>query len=151
MHARFNLALSILIVLFTASAAMSADTYGAGVSLKESTPIAQLLERPAGFEGKTVRIEGVIRAVCTHMGCWMAIAANDKPNGATLLLKVDDGVIVFPVSARGKQVTAQGVIERIGANDPEGHEAAEAHAREGQTAPAAPAQWRLKATGAIIQ
>ncbi len=130
---------------------LAANTYGTGVSVKEATPIAQLLERPAGFEGKTVRIEGIIKAVCTHMGCWMAIAANDKPNGPTLLLKVDDGVIVFPVSAKGKRVAAQGVIERLGTNDHEGHEAAEAHAQaEGRTQPATPAQWRLKATGAII-
>ena len=56
-------------------------------------------------ESDRVSIEGVVTAVCEHMGCWMMLApagaAGEHP--ATLRLKVEDGVIVFPVSARGRQ------------------------------------------------
>jgi len=126
-------------------------TYGSGVSLSEVTPIAALLESPAAFEGKTVRVEGTVTAVCAHMGCWMALAPAGAADGApTVRLKVDDGVIVFPVSAKGHRAAAQGVIERVAAGGAEAKEAAGEHARaEGKQASAA-AQWHIKVTGAVV-
>lgn len=125
-------------------------TLGAGVTLGEVTPIADVIARPAAFEGKTVRIEGVVTAVCTHMGCWMALApAADAKQ--TVRLKVEDGVIVFPVSAKGKKASAQGVVERV-SKDPEGQEAAAEHAKaEGAKTASASAQYHIKATGAVIE
>ena len=96
-----------------------------------------------GFAGQTIRVEGVVTAVCAHMGCWMTLApagaTGEKP--ATLRLKVDDGVIVFPVSARGKTAVAQGVIERVG-GDPDA-------ARSRRTA--GTAIYQLKVTGAVLR
>lgn len=129
----------------------SAETkLGTGVNLKEATAIKALVEQPSAYVGKTVRIDGVATAVCTHMGCWMAVAAegpegNDK--GATVRLKVDDGVIVFPVTAKGRKVSAEGVFEAVGATV-ESQDAAGEHAKHD---PKASQQYQLKATGAIIQ
>jgi hypothetical protein len=69
-----------------------------------------------------------------------------------VLVKVDDGVIVFPVSAKGRRAVAQGVVERIGAGDAEGQEAAGEHARQtgGKGATSARLAWQLKATGALV-
>jgi hypothetical protein len=135
--------LVLLIVVLAAMAGQAAgpDTYGAGVSLADTTPIARVIDRPADFEGKTVRVDGTVTAVCTMMGCWMALAPPDQAKGSTLMIKVDDGVIVFPVSAKGRRATAQGVIERVG-GDRESREAAAEHG-EG-------ARWQLKATGAVV-
>jgi len=135
--------------------AAGSDTFGAAPTVSEATPLTQVLSRPADYEGKTVRVEGVVTAVCQMMGCWMALAPVNAPDGPSLLIKVDDGVIIFPVSARGKRATAQGVVERVGAGDAEGQEAAREHAehadRNKTAAPAAGApQWRIKATGAIV-
>lgn len=134
----------LLSCLVTASLVASADTtLGTGVTLESITPIADVIARPAGFAGQTVRVEGVVTAVCQHMGCWMTLApagaTGDKP--ATLRLKVDDGVIVFPVSARGKTAVAQGVIERVAG----GAEAAEVAANAGA------ATYHLKVTGALLR
>jgi Domain of unknown function (DUF4920) len=128
------------------------DTYGVAPTLTEVTPIATLSARPAEFIGKTVRVEGVVTAVCQMMGCWMALAPSDNATGSTVRLKVDDGVIVFPVSAKGKRVSAQGVVERIGTGDAEGREAAAEHAHQEGRATEAPATmlWHLKTTGAIV-
>ncbi len=128
-------------------AGQEATTLGAGVTLPTVTPIRSVIERPADFEGRTVRLEGVVTAVCSHMGCWMALAPADAPEGPTVRLKVDDGVIVFPVSARGRRAEAQGVVQRIG-GDPEAREAAAEHAKE--TARGAPSRWQVKATGAVV-
>jgi hypothetical protein len=148
MSMRFILALTIAIAL-AGTAARAADTYGTGVSLAETTPIARILARPADFEGKTVRVEGTVQAVCTHMGCWMALQPDAATDGSTVLIKVDDGVIVFPVSAKGKRAAAQGVVQRVGA-DPEGQSAAAEQAKQQGKPAAAPAAWQIKATGAIV-
>lgn len=136
----------LLLMIFVAVSAIPArtagpETFGAGVSLSEATPIARVIDRPADFEGKTVRVEGTVTAVCTMMGCWMALAPSDRPNGSTLMIKVEDGVIVFPVSAKGRRAAAQGVVQRVG-GDAESREAAAEHG-EG-------ARWQLKATGAVV-
>jgi hypothetical protein len=120
------------------------------VSMAEVTSIARLLKDPAQFEGKTVRVEGTVKAVCAHMGCWMALASTDAADAPTLRLKVDDGVIVFPVSAKGHRAAAQGVVERVAATDAEGKEAAGEHAKAEGKAKDAASQWHIKATGAIV-
>ena len=129
-----------------------AETFGAAPTVKEATPIAQLLAKPSDFQGKTVRVEGVVTGVCTMMGCWMALAPADAPKGQAILIKVDDGVIVLPTSARGKRATAQGVVERVGTADAEGQEAAREHAEhEGRAkTEGEPTRWQIKATGAIL-
>ena len=128
-----------------------AETFGAAPTVSEATPIPQLLAKPADFQGKTVRVEGVVTGVCTTMGCWMALAPADAPKGPAILIKVDDGVIVFPTSARGKRATAQGVVERVGPADAEGQEAAREHAaQQGHAKTESAPTWRIKATGAIV-
>ena len=130
-----------------------AETFGAAPTVTEATPIPQLLANPADYQGKTVRVEGIVTGVCTMMGCWMGLAPADAPKGASILIKVDDGVIVFPASARGKRATAQGVVERVGAGDAEGQEAAKEHAEHEGRKPAEHAEtarWQIKATGAVI-
>src|SRR3989304_7487481 len=90
---------------------------GAGVTLKESTSIAALAKTPQDFVGKTVRVDGVATAVCAEMGCWMAVAPEGDSSGVTVRLKVEEGVIVFPVSAKGTKVSAEGRFEAGGAGD----------------------------------
>jgi hypothetical protein len=58
----------------------------------------------------------------------MAVAAEGDEKGATVRLKVDDGVIVFPVTAKGRKVSAEGVFEAVGATA-EAKEAAGEHAK----------------------
>jgi len=120
---------------------------GTGVTLTESTAIKALIDDPAAHVGKTLRVDGVATAVCTHMGCWMAVAAEGNEQGPTVRLKVDDGVIVFPVTAKGKKVSAEGVFEAVGAAA-EANEAAAEHAKHDAKASRT---YQLKATGAIIR
>ena len=147
-----SLALAATLIIAAISVPVrAADTYGTAPNLSQVTPIPQLLAKPADFEGKTIRVEGVVTAVCTMMGCWMAIAPDDTAKGQAVLVKVDDGVIVFPVSARGKRASAQGVFQRVGSGDAEGHEAAHENSKqEGRSEAHAGPTWQLKATGAIV-
>jgi hypothetical protein len=142
--------LAIGVLALVAPLAAGDTKLGTGVTLKETTAIKALVERPADYVGKTLRVDGIATAVCTHMGCWMAVAAEGpggEAQGPTVRLKVDDGVIVFPVTARGRKVSAEGVFEAVGAS-PEAKEAADEHTRHDARASQT---YQLKATGAVIQ
>lgn len=124
--------------------------YGTGVSMSEATPIASILGNPEAFSGKTVRVEGTVTAVCAHEGCWMALSADGRSDGPTLRLKVDDGVIVFPVTAKGHRAVAEGVVERVGASG-DSHEAAAEHAKHSPSSLSETSRhWQVKATGALV-
>ena len=142
--------LGFLTLSVIAVPAQAPQTFGAGVTLTESTPLVRLLDTPAEFEGKTIRVDGTVKAVCQHMGCWMAFAPENAKDDRTILIKVDDGVIVFPVSAKGHRAAAQGVFQRVGAADAEGREAAAEHAKQTAAPSDARTLWQLKATGAIV-
>ena len=151
MWARMVMAFAITAAVFTPARAQQPQTFGDGVSLSETTPIARVLDRPVDYEGKIVRVEGVVTAVCLHMGCWMALAPAEAPGRRTLLIKVDDGVIVFPAAVKGRRAVAQGLIQRIGAADSEGREASAEHSRQtGAASAEAATLWQLKATGALV-
>ena len=100
------------------------EKFGKGVTLTEATPIKALYETPEKFVGKTIRIDGVVTAVCEEMGCWMALGETDKAEN-TVRLKVDhDGEHRVPDQPRrARAVSAEGVFEKIAATDKEGKEA----------------------------
>ena len=137
-----------LAVALPITAAAADDKLGAGVTLSEATPISKIVASPKDYAGKTVRIDGVATAVCQAMGCWLAVSESDKPGAPTIRLKVDDdGPIKFPMSAKGKKVSAQGTFEAVG-GDAHGKEAAAEHAK----ADAKAAQdYQIAATGALIK
>ena len=146
--------LAIGMLAFVAPLAGGETRLGTGVTLKDSTPIKSILEQPATYVGKTIRIDGVATAVCAHMGCWMAVAAEGPVGNEgggnvpapTIRLKVDDGVIVFPMSAKGRKVSAEGVFEALGGAG-DSRDAAQEHAAHD---PKASQSYQLKATGAVI-
>jgi len=130
------------------------QTYGAGVKAATPTAIAALYETPEKFLGKTVRIDGVVTAVCEEMGCWMAIAADGKLD-QTVRFKVEDGKgVAFPVSARGKQASAEGVFEKIAKADTDANAAAHEHGTQTPHQPTAAefgTTYHVKATGAVVK
>ena len=113
------------------------------------------------FDSHRDRSDGVATAVCEHMGCWMAVAPEGDKDGRTVRLKVDDGVIVFPVTAKGRKVSAEGVFEVV--TGPEAKEAAALRQAQGRPEQGrgtgehakhdrkASAQYQIKATGAVIR
>jgi hypothetical protein len=88
--------------------AAGGNTFGAGVKLTSSTPIASILAEPKAFAGKSVRVEGMIVDVCPKRGCWMDLAGQAP--GEKLRFKVVDGEMVFPMDAKGKYAVAEGVV-----------------------------------------
>lgn len=104
--------------------AIQGTTYGQPVSMTETTAISEILDSPSSYVGQQVLVEGTIVEVCTSMGCWMDIASDREFE--IIQIKVDDGVIVFPVSARGKTALVEGTVEELDQTA----EQAKAHAKE---------------------
>lgn len=86
-------------------------SYGEEVTLTERTEISDILANPESFVGERVLIQGTVVEVCTGMGCWMDITTDNEDE--KIQIKVEDGVIVFPVSARGKKALVEGVVESL--------------------------------------
>jgi hypothetical protein len=134
----------------TVAAAAGDEKLGKGVTLTDATPIKALYETPEKFVGKTIRIDGVVTAVCAEMGCWMALAESDTSE-QPVRLKVEHAAgIVFPISAKGKKASAEGVLEKIAAGDKEANEAASEHAGHAKVSDFAK-KYHIKATGAVVK
>ena len=140
--------IALAVVLAISAWTVEETKLGAGVSLDKATPIASVIAKPADYVGHTIRIDGVATSVCTEMGCWMAVALEADPRGRTVRLKVEDGAIVFPLSAKGKRVSAEGVFEAVGTADAHAREAAGEHAKQDAKASTS---YQIKATGAVIR
>jgi hypothetical protein len=141
--------LAAALVAFALPAGAAAEEkLGAGVTLTQATPISAIVASPKDYAGKTIRIDGVATAVCQAMGCWLAVSESDKKDAPTIRLKVDDnGPIKFPMSAKGKKVSAQGTFDAIG-GDAHGKEAASEHAKHDAKAST---DYQIAATGAVIR
>jgi hypothetical protein len=109
---RFLGVVFLLAGLAVSPAAASGKTYGDGVSGSDTIPISELLTNPDPYVGEVVRVEGLITGVCKKRGCWMSIAA-DEEEFKEIRIKVDDGVIIFPMEAKGHRAIAEGVFTKI--------------------------------------
>jgi len=89
----------------------SGTVYGTPDDSAARVALADLLARPDDFDGKAVRVEGTVTDVCAKRGCWIKIGSDARPD--TVTFKVEDGVIVFPMSARGRHVVADGTARKV--------------------------------------
>ncbi|HES59164.1 MAG TPA: DUF4920 domain-containing protein, partial [Caldithrix sp.] len=85
--------------------------YGKGISLKDTTKISDILAKADENIGKTFLVEGRIVDVCKKRGCWMELASDKEFE--SIRVKVNDGEIVFPLSAKGKLAKVEGVLEKL--------------------------------------
>lgn len=133
------LSLATALALAWAAPAAAAETkYGAGVGGAPLVKISELLAQPDRYQGKVVRVEGLVTDVCAKRGCWMQLASDKEFQ--VLQIKVDDGVMVFPLSARGKMASAEGVFTRL-----------EIPPEPGEASKQPRIGYRIQATGAVIR
>jgi len=126
------------------------EKLGKGVTLTEATPLKALFETPEKFVGKTIRIDGVVTAVCAEMGCWMALGESATAENSLRLKVEHDGKIVFPISAKGKAVSAEGVFVKVSATDKESKETIKEQAEVMKVSDFSKT-YQINATGAVIK
>jgi hypothetical protein len=98
----------VSLLLIGAIAFAAPKNYGKKVTLKEKTRVSDILANPEKFANKKVLVEGTVVDVCKERGCWIKISSDKEFE--SIRFKVDDGVIVFPMDAKGKSAAAEGVV-----------------------------------------
>jgi len=129
--------------------------YGEALTLTEVTPVSAILDAPEQYLGERVLVEGMVVAVCEMKGCWMDIASDREFE--KIQIKVDDGVITFPLSAKGSQALVEGIVEELRLTEEEALEQAKHHAEEmgeefdPSSVPAGPqTTYRIRGLGAVV-
>ncbi len=85
--------------------------FGEPLTLKEATPVSALLAAPDDYVGKVVQVRGPVVDVCANRGCWMDIGGDEPFQKITF--KVEDGEMVFPLTAKGHIAIAEGTFEKL--------------------------------------
>ena len=86
-------------------------SYGKGASSKLSIPISKVMENPDKYVGQVITVSGPVSAVCPKAGCWLKLDGDKKTQ--SMRIKVRDGQIVFPLSAKGKVATTRGKLQEM--------------------------------------
>ena len=102
-------AASIAVMLaLTVGLSAAVTKYGKPITLKDITKISDIYAQPDKYKNQRVKVKGPIVDVCEERGCWLAIGSDREFQ--SIRFKVDDGVIVFPMSAKGLTATVEGVV-----------------------------------------
>lgn len=89
--------------------AESSVSFGDAVNKQQITAVASILAKPAAYLEQQVTVVGEVTGVCTKQQCWMTLAtAEHEPR---FRIKVRDGDMVFPLSAKGKTAYATGIVK----------------------------------------
>ena len=105
-----KLMIAAVMVMGVAAVTMAAQEkkFGAALALTEVTKVSDIYANPEKFSGKRVQVQGPIVDVCESMGCWLALGSDKEFE--SIRFKVEDGVIVFPMSIKGKNAKVEGII-----------------------------------------
>jgi len=111
---------ALLVALSATAWAGEARTFGKPLQGLKPTPLAEVLAKPE--QGRTVRLEGKIAAVCQNKGCWMEIQQGTSSVHVTF-----EGYSFFlPKDAAGRDAVLEGkVIVKARARDEVDHLVAE--------------------------
>ena len=130
-------------------------TYGKDITLSDTIQVSEILDNPEAYEGKAVLIRGNVVDVCQKRGCWIEVS-GDRPY-EKITVKVNDGEIVFPLSAKGSHAVVEGMVERIELTEEQAlkwktHQAEERGETFDPASVTGPLTiWRIKGVGAEIK
>jgi len=132
-----------------------AATYGKTLSDGKVVKVSELFATPDEYVGKVVKVEGIITDVCEKRGCWMMIAGDQEFQA--IRFKVEDGVIVIPMEAKGKKAVAEGTFRKIEMTKEQAIAQAKHHAEEQglefdpESVKGPSVMFQLDGTGAVIE
>jgi hypothetical protein len=82
---------------------------GAPIGTAGKVSLAKVFKNPSKYEGKTVRIEGVVVRSCKMEGCWAEIAPT-KEAKQSVRVKMKDHAFFIPLQSAGSLARAEGVF-----------------------------------------
>lgn len=130
MH-RLSLMALALVVCAQVAVAAPEKKFGKALTLTQATRVSEIYANPEKFNGKRVMVEGPVVDVCADMGCWLALGSDQESQ--TIRFKVEDGVMVFPVSAKGMKARVEGIVSVDVLTEAQQIKAGEEMAREKKT------------------
>ncbi len=68
----------LFLLSLTPRALLASDKFGDEISLKDSTPFAELATSPEKFLGKEILTKAKIEKVCQQKACWMEVSDGGK-------------------------------------------------------------------------
>lgn len=99
----------ILTVCFAAPLLAGDTTIGDKITIKKATAIDKIVRKAERFDGKTVRIEGIVTGVCKGSGCWFRVKGDKRE----ILVKDPDHKILVPRDCEGRHAVVQGVVQLV--------------------------------------
>jgi len=106
---KIKMAATVLLALLgAATPAFAASQFGPATDTSNAVSVEHILATPAAYVGKSVTVRGTVSEVCQKKGCWMQFKTD--VTAPVFRLKVRDGEMVFPISARGKTAYATGLL-----------------------------------------
>jgi hypothetical protein len=119
---------ALVVTALAAAPALAATKYGKPLTAATPVKVSDLMAKPDAYVGKVVKVEGLITEVCPKRGCWINVAGDKEFQ--TIRVKVEDGVIVFPLTDKGKKVVAEGTFTKTELTKEQALERAKHHAEE---------------------
>lgn len=146
---------TLVLLALAASPALAATKYGKPLSDAAAVKLSELMAKPDAYVGKVVKVEGLVTEVCPKRGCWINVAGDKEFQ--TIRVKVEDGVIVFPLTDKGKKVVAEGTFRKMELTKEQAIERAKHEAEEKGTTfdPATLTGpltvYQIQGTGAVVE
>lgn len=92
----------------------NAEQFGKPVNNANLLKISTIMAAPDNYLDQPITIAGTVVGVCAKRGCWMTIASDKRFEN--LQIKVNDGDMVFPMTAKGSKAIATGKLNKIQLN-----------------------------------
>jgi hypothetical protein len=105
--------------ILTAALLLSTATWAAATTTKHGDPItsqsaplpvATVIERAAQYQGKTVLVEGKVRAACSRKGCWMELAPTSAKGTQGCRVTFKGYSFFVPIDSAGATARVEGVV-----------------------------------------
>lgn len=88
-----------------------AKSFGEEIRPGPVVGLAQVLERPRDYAGKTVTVEGDVRRVCKKMGCWMELATGMSESAKGCRVFFGAHQFFVPKDSDGSRARVQGEVQ----------------------------------------
>jgi hypothetical protein len=84
------------------------EEFGAGLTLREVTPLREVVAGPESWADRPVLVEGEVRDVCQRRGCWMVLGDGE----AQVRVDFEDYDFFVPKDAAGRHAFVEGRVWR---------------------------------------
>ncbi|MBW2290202.1 MAG: DUF4920 domain-containing protein [Deltaproteobacteria bacterium] len=107
-----SLILFVLVAAFESAAGAPSpippgSDFGAGLTLSEPTPLAEVVRAPEKFEARPVLLHGRISDVCQRKGCWVVL----RDGGEQVRVRFHDYSFFLPTDAAGSEAFVEGLVK----------------------------------------